>query len=451
MRPLRLFHFDLENPSNAGDLALFQYTRLCFEQFGDQDCFTICGRRHLRTEVSDELIDEINGGYDAVLIGGGGLLMSGVNASESSGWQWNCSIERLRRLNVPIIVFAVGFNKFRRQPDFLPVFRKHLALTIEKSAFFGLRNHGSIAEVRALLPDERLGARIRWQPCPTTIAGLLTPFAAKGTAQTGEVAFNLATDRPEFRHRDGSDGILAEGARIADRLSADCALRPVGHTRSDRPFVDWAVSQEGLLPARDFHRAPGLLDLIDFYAGMRAVIGMRGHAQMIPFGLGVPIVSLVSHEKLKYFLEDVGLEAFGVDMDGGSVAEDVARAMARIAADREGVTAMIRAQRQRLHDVTVANLSDIYKTLAGADPFVATIRPTGRDAFEIASLKLSNARLSAELVAIRAARNTERSRALTARAKLASLEVSSSAEILKLKTIAKHWKRLALRGPADRG
>ena len=41
-------------------------------------------------------------------------------------------------------------------------------------------------------------------------------------------------------------------------------------------------------------------------------IGMRGHAGMIPFGVGTPIISLVSHPKLRYFLEDIGHAEWGL-------------------------------------------------------------------------------------------------------------------------------------------
>ena len=36
------------------------------------------------------------------------------------------------------------------------------------------------------------------------------------------------------------------------------------------------------------------------------VIGMRGHATMVPFCLGTPVLSIVSHPKMRYFLEDIG-------------------------------------------------------------------------------------------------------------------------------------------------
>ena len=35
---------------------------------------------------------------------------------------------------------------------------------------------------------------------------------------------------------------------------------------------------------------------------------------MIPMGLGVNVISMISHDKLKYFLEDVDLEKTGIEV-----------------------------------------------------------------------------------------------------------------------------------------
>ena len=47
---------------------------------------------------------------------------------------------------------------------------------------------------------------------------------------------------------------------------------------------------------------------------MDCVIGMRGHAQMIPFGLNCEIISLGSHEKMKWFLQDINAEDWYIEL-----------------------------------------------------------------------------------------------------------------------------------------
>ena len=88
-------------------------------------------------KVSIQTLNRINDDVKGLVIGGGGLFLRDTNANQNSGWEWNCSIENLRKIDVPIIVFAVGFNRFRGQEDFDPIFRSHLQELVQKSAFFG--------------------------------------------------------------------------------------------------------------------------------------------------------------------------------------------------------------------------------------------------------------------------------------------------------------------------
>ena len=46
---------------------------------------------------------------------------------------------------------------------------------------------------------------------------------------------------------------------------------------------------------------------------MDTVVCDRGHAQMIPFSLGCKILTPISHNKLKWFLDDIQLNEFGIE------------------------------------------------------------------------------------------------------------------------------------------
>ena len=89
--------------------------------------------RPLRENVGPALVKYINRTADAVVVGGGGLFLSDTNPNRESGWQWRISLDMLEQLEVPLIVFAVGYNRFYGQPDFEPPFSEHVARTIEKS------------------------------------------------------------------------------------------------------------------------------------------------------------------------------------------------------------------------------------------------------------------------------------------------------------------------------
>jgi polysaccharide pyruvyl transferase WcaK-like protein len=55
--------------------------------------------------------------------------------------------------------------------------------------------------------------------------------------------------------------------------------------------------------------------VIEYYRDLPITIGMRGHSQMVPFGVGNAIISLVSHDKLAWFLEDIQHPEWGIEIN----------------------------------------------------------------------------------------------------------------------------------------
>jgi len=51
-----------------------------------------------------------------------------------------------------------------------------------------------------------------------------------------------------------------------------------------------------------------------YYQRISMVVGMRGDSQLIPFGQGCRIVSLVSQEKMWWFLNDVSMPELGIEV-----------------------------------------------------------------------------------------------------------------------------------------
>ena len=191
MRALRLFHFDIPTWGNFGDKVLFPVVRDAFRVLGGADSallggadsaraepkFTFTSAAALRREVDEAAVERINATADAVVIGGGGLFLQDTNPNRLSGWQWKISPEALAALEVPLIVYALGDNRFPGQPDFDELMRTHVGQVLDQSVFFGLRNSGSMATMGQLLGERD---RIAFQPCPTTILDhLYAPLAGR--------------------------------------------------------------------------------------------------------------------------------------------------------------------------------------------------------------------------------------------------------------------------------
>ena len=64
-------------------------------------------------------------------------------------------------------------------------------------------------------------------------------------------------------------------------------------------------------------------DVFKKYLNFDIVFGGRGHSLMIPFGLGIPIVSLTSHDKQKYFMEDACLSQFSIEINDSKITEKI--------------------------------------------------------------------------------------------------------------------------------
>ena len=330
MQSLRLFHFDIPTWGNFGDKALFPVVRDAFRVLGGTDeasgepNFAFASAAALRREVDEAAVARINATADAVVIGGGGLFLQDTNPNRLSGWQWKISPEALTALEVPLIVYALGDNRFPGQPEFDDLMRSHVGQVLEQSAFFGLRNSGSMATMGALLGRQD---RIVFQPCPTTILDhLYEPLAGR---------------RPDPKQKTVAIQMLVHPRQIAAGFDAETIheatvraariLVGKGWRVLSTPFHpdDAEVSRrlvtevDGVEEVRLFGHDVGFFSGVEVFASVPYVLGGRGHAQMIPFGVGAIPISVDLHAKLGYFAADIGHPEFVVPVGPEGMSGDV--------------------------------------------------------------------------------------------------------------------------------
>lgn len=89
------------------------------------------------------------------------------------------------------------------------------------------------------------------------------------------------------------------------------------------------------------------------------VLAIRGHAQMIPFGCGTPVVSMISHDKLKWFLEDIGHPEWGVEVLDEQFEEKLLEKSLYMLEHREKICAQIAKAQDELWEITQQNLKKI--------------------------------------------------------------------------------------------
>jgi len=348
------------NSGNGGDTLLFAAVRQLFQKEVAPTNFTLL---QVRDKVTEATIEEINQ-HDALIIGGGGLLLADTNPNSISGWQWACPTELLDKIKVPIIVFAIGYNRFRGQSEFADIFHKNVYKLVEQSAFFGLRNYGSIEALKQYLPVE-LHEKLVFQPCPTTLLNYFYPYSKPKNIEKS-ISVNIAFDRPYLRFGNKEDEILGNIAKILLQFQKEgWKIKLFNHIGKDKEAVTYFNTQ-GLYPeqVKFFNVAPQAV--IDEYSKVSLALGMRGHAQMIPFGLNVPILSLISHDKLGFFLDDIGHPEWGVEIKSPNFRNNLYNKLNLLTNELENTSDKISNAQEKLWEVTQQNLHSIKTSLEKA-------------------------------------------------------------------------------------
>ncbi|MFK0060124.1 polysaccharide pyruvyl transferase family protein [Streptomyces werraensis] len=350
-----------EGRENAGDKVLPEAVRLCFGPgTGPRRWYA----QPVHRLVDEAALEELNA-RRGVVVGGGGLFLPDTSPNGNSHWQWNVPDDLLERLTAPLAVFAVGYNVFDGQSYRRARFAESLRVLVERSAFFGLRNHGSIDRVRELLPAG-LRDRVRYQPCPTTVARRLMPGWTDPAERTDTVLVNCAYDRAGLRFGHDYGHFLAQMAFALRGLRERADVRYAAHMPADERFVDDLRRVHGLtLPVEQLYERTND-EIRALFRTSRLVIGMRGHAGMIPFGCGTPILSLVSHPKLAYFLSDIGREEWGLSVHDRDLGPLLLERAAAVLDDHAGAVADVHAAQRPLWEVTRANLGELREVFGPA-------------------------------------------------------------------------------------
>ena len=337
---------------NAGDTVLSKTVRDNFRNINT----TSWDLKKVTDPVTQNTIQQINS-KDYIVIGGGGLLLPDSNPNSISGWQWAVSEELLDKIEVPIIVYAIGYNFFHGQQP-VDLFIKNLKKIIDRASFFSLRNTGSINAVKKIVGSE-LSSKIIYQPCPTTVIRKVDKSIPE-KKKTKNIGVNIAYDRYHLRYGSDIYEILNQVASALKELeSRGYAIYNICHLENDKKF-------ELTLDANSVHYKSINLQYslprqtYETYCNMELVMGTRGHAQMIPFGVNTKIISLGSHNKLKWFLEDINSLDWFIDLkqDVSTIGERIINQFNEVI-DSEEVESRLEHQQDKLFEITKTNYERI--------------------------------------------------------------------------------------------
>lgn len=358
---IKIIHFGIhkiEN-KNSGDTVLFKLTQKLFNKFQNNINWT---NKNLWEQIDENEINKINANFDYILIGGGGLLLRDQKGAENSksGWQFNCSTRLIKKIRIPVIVFGIGYNRFRGQSDFPHFFKENINALVEKSIFFGLRNNGSIKKLKGYLTSEN-SKKISLQHCPTVILDLIENLKTKPLDILEKVSINIAYDRPENRFINENKILNYISQFIKYLIERNYKIDICLHKEDDIIIMDYI--NDNLIKEKinivDLS-SKGYSDVITYYSNIDLAIGMRGHAQMIPFGVSKNIISIISHDKLRFFLKDVNLNEYGIDVNDKNFYHNLKNIFIQIENNFNNQLSQIHNQKKLIYLNTQQNLKKIF-------------------------------------------------------------------------------------------
>ncbi len=370
MQKIKIGHIGIHEKANlnSGDTLLFQVVRDIFERVLDVQIEW--NLYQVWEEFDRSVINKINKDNDALVLGGGGLLLKDQKGADisNSGWQWNCSANDTYSINIPFFIFAIGYNRFYNQEDFDSNFVDSMNAIASLSPFFSLRNNGSIDSVKKYLLDENLlEAKLYRQFCPTTMVSLIYPdlniLSQEHEKKESKIlSFNAAFDRKEMRFSDPEQKFNQICKLIKHAEEQGWSIVACSHKEMDREIERFLLKNNINFEVKNLTTSSPR-EIMEHYAQVDLSVGMRGHSQMIPFGFNKPIVSLISHDKLQFFLDDLGLNEYGINLNSDDIDDKFNKILSKIQKDRSALIETLRSKQEFVWAETLENFAVMYDSI----------------------------------------------------------------------------------------
>jgi len=203
--------------------------------------------------------------------------------------------------------------------------------------------------------------KLEFHPCPTTILSKIYNIPIVETEDF--IAIECAFDRENFRYGKNQDKILNDLANAIKELSKKYKIKYYVHRNDDNRFLQYLDKLNIIYDVVKFNGAITENDFLKLYSTPKLVIGMRGHAQLIPFGCNTPILSIISHDKLAWFLEDINHPEWGVDVVSKNFKEEILEKANYILSNKNLIKNQLIEAQDELYKITMKNLEKIAKII----------------------------------------------------------------------------------------
>tara|TARA_Y100001938_G_C8097012_1_gene438804 strand:- start:382 stop:1410 length:1029 start_codon:yes stop_codon:yes gene_type:complete len=317
---------------NSGDFMLGISTKKYFEEvvIGETCEFTDFDCRQANL-YKPESISAFNK-FDYIIVGGGGLILPDSSPNKSSCWQWVIPIESYDKITKPIYVISVGYNLFygqdmtmpKRENNFsdasrLDIFKPNIRKLINKAEKFTLRHTGDMNSLISVIGVD-IKDKLSMEYCPSIwyVEKYWKP-QIDSMGNKKYLGVEIKDDREwrryykigkgrfynelyefivEYRNKNGNDSVVY--------MSHDGSMNFYRFLQSKGMKLKLLNNTSG-----------NEVSIRNNYSLLHTLLCSAGHSQMIGYGCGIDIISLVSHPKLEYFCEDIKNEKLiRVNSDG---------------------------------------------------------------------------------------------------------------------------------------
>lgn len=211
-------------------------------------------------------------------------------------------------------------------------------------------------------------AKMYRQFCPTTLVSLiysdLKKLAENHAKKEAKVlSFNAAFDRTDMRFSN-PDKVFNEICKLIKHAeNKGWSIVACSHKEMDREIESFLVDNKVNFKTKDL-TSSSPREIMKHYAQVDLSVGMRGHSQMIPFGFNKPIISLISHDKLQFFLDDLELGEFGINLNSNNLFDQFVRILDNIEINKDQVEETLKSKQKYIWKETFDNFS-IMKNIIG--------------------------------------------------------------------------------------
>ncbi len=308
-----IFHYNAAS-RNYGDMAVTHGIRSSLSAISKESLNFISIDLKAGNALTLDDVKYMNMFGHALIIGGGGLIMRGDGFVTESGWQFNIDIEFLKYINIPIIIYAIGLNRFPYDDIGLPEKAfDHLRMTMNKAKLISVRNSGTIKFLKDILVFKKIDII----PDPAMFVerfDLSLPFPNDDYL----IGINWAGDRIKQRYQNMNKfDDLQKIAKACKRFLefkdggkvvwiphvATYDLTDIFFFRDilKDAFFDISELYPHLYPEQYFY-VPQILGI---YKRMNMVIAMRGHGNIFSFGQLTRCIAYGDHKKVEFFSKEV--------------------------------------------------------------------------------------------------------------------------------------------------